>query len=212
VRPVSKTIWDERFDLTTAIANQPVTKQFLKMIGSQEQLPDHRFYGYVAALALLEIMDGLMGTRPEELSAFENFGGPHEEGGPDWTAIELDEESNTMIENILGKAEEFVFKADVFEEAARKGAEGAHPKDDRWEPPVSEYLGKHQDIVERFRKPSGKINRNGLARHLVNELVAKQGDKDKEEGGRYFKLPSERTIADRLKELLPKAGVLEKRG
>ena len=56
------------------------------------------------------------------------------------------------------------------------------------------------------------LNRNGLARHLVTELVAKQGDKNKEEGGRYFELPSERTIADRLKELLPKAGVLEMRG
>jgi len=211
-RPVSTTIWDERFDLTTSIANQPVTKQFLKMIGSQKELPDHRFYGYVAALALLHLMQGLMGTRPEELDAFENFGGPHEEGGPDWTALELEEASSDMIENMLGKAEEFVFKADAFEEAARKGGEGAHPVNHRWEPPVLEYLRKHQGIVESFRKPSGKINRNGLAKHLVTELEAKQEDGDKKGGGRYFELPSERTIADRLKKLLREAGILEMKG
>jgi hypothetical protein len=202
-RPVSRTIWDERFDLTTSIANQPVTKQFLKMIGSRKELPDHRFYGYVAALTLVEIMEGLMGTRLEELGTFENFGGPHEEGGPDWTAFELAEETNSMIESMLGKAEEFVFKADAFEEAARKGAEGSHPVDDRWEPPVLAYLARHREIVEaEFRKPSGKINRNGLARRIVSELQAK-GE---------VKLPkSDRTIANRLKLLLSKAGILEMR-
>ena len=158
-----------------------------------------------------------MGTRPEDLEAFEKFSGPHEEGGFDYTAIEIEDERNTMIENMLGKAEEFIFKADVFEDAANKGAEGSPPPDLRWEKPVLEYLRTNKNIVEEFRKPSGKINRNGLAKHLETELVAKQGIEDdeeeeeekKKEGERDFKLPSERTVANRLKILLLEAGILE---
>ncbi len=202
-RPATKTIWDERFDLATSIANQPVTKEFLELIGNKKELSNHRFYGYVAALALLEIMQGLMGTKPQDFNSFKNFGGPHEEGGVDSTILELEEESNTMIENLLGKAEEFVFKSDAFEEAAKRGSKGAPPIDHRWEQPVLEYLLKHKDKVEEFRKPSGKINRNGLAKHLVEELQAKHG----------FKLPkSDRTIADRLKTILLDARILETRG
>jgi hypothetical protein len=201
-RPASKTIWDECFELTTSVANQPVTKKFLKHIGSKQELPDHRFYGYVAALALLHLMHGMMGKRPEDLGAFVDFGGPYEEGGPDYTAFEIEDERDTMIENMLGKAEEFIFKADAFEEAARKGAEGAPPTDRRWEPPALDYLRMHQEIVEEFRKPSGKINRNGLAKHLTSKLEAMN----------EIKLPSERTVADRLKKLLPEAGILETRG
>lgn len=202
-RPISKTIWDERFDLSQSIANQPVTKEFLEFIGRKKQLPRHRFYGYVAALALIEIMQGLMGTNPEDLDAFKNFSGPYEEGGTDWTAIELDEETETMIENLLGKAEEFIFKADAFENAARKGSEGAPPKDYSWEPPIVEYLRKNPEVVEGFRKPSGKINRNGLAKHLVSELQAKRG----------IKLAgNDRTIVNRLIKLLREAGILEMRG
>jgi hypothetical protein len=46
----------------------------------------------------------------------------------------MKEERNTMMENLLGKEEEFVFKADAFEEAAKKGAEGSPPIDPRWNP------------------------------------------------------------------------------
>jgi hypothetical protein len=199
-RPVSNTIWDERFDLTTSIVSLPVTKEFLEFIGSKSELPKHWLYAYIAALALLDILDGLLGTRPEDLEAFEKFSGPHEEGSPDYTAIDTPDERNTMIENMLGKAEEFIFKADAFEEAANKGAEGSPPTDLRWETPVLEYLQTNKKTVEGFRKPSGKINRNGLAKHLVQELQAKRG----------IKLPkSDRTIVDRLKKLLPEAGILE---
>jgi hypothetical protein len=213
-RPVSMTIWDERFDLTKSIANQPVTKKFLKMIGSQEQLPDHRFYGYVAALALLEIMDGLMGTRPEELSAFENFGGPHEEGGPDWTAFELEEESNTMIENMLGKAEEFVFKSDALTEQAEFGQKGKRQTE-------IIKLMVNNNSISNYRHKSGKnvgkINITGLSNY-IHTRIGSYGFKplnksEIEEEERYCprQFPTNsKTIARRLPKILARLNIPDK--
>ena len=202
MRPVAATIWDERFDATGSVINQPITKLLFERIAREHELSRHWLSGYLAALALLDILHGLMGTRPQDLDALEGFGGPYEQGGPDWTAFELDDERHTMVENILGKAEECLFKADAFEEAARQGSIGSTPLDSRWEPPVLQYLETHIDEIERLRRPSGKINLSKLARLLTSILEARHG----------IKLPSERTIVNRLKNLLAEAGILETRG
>jgi len=215
VRPVSKTIWDERFDITTSIVNQPVTKQFLKFIGSKQELSDHRFYGYVAALALLHLMDGMMGVKPEDLDALENFGGPHEEGGADYTAFLIEDERNTMIENMLGKAEEFVFKSDAFTEQAEFGQKGKRQTEISWEPIVEQEIKlmvKNKEI-NTYRNKSGnnigKIKITRLSDYLhtrirsynLKPLLKSEIQKDKPYCPRLF--PSNpKTVARRLPEIL----------
>jgi hypothetical protein len=222
-RPVSKTIFDERFDLSASIANQPVTKLFLETIGGQKQLPDHRFYGYVAALALIEIMTGLMGTRLEELDSFKGFGGSHEEGGPDWTTLELEDETNSMIENMIGKAEEFVFKADEFTGQAGFGQEGRRQPEISWEPMVEQeiQLMMKNNSINAYRNKSGKnigkIKITGLSDYLhtrirsygFKPLLDSEVLKDKRYCPRQFPGNS-KTIARRLPNILARLNIQDK--
>jgi hypothetical protein len=176
------------------------------MIGSQKQLPDHRFYGYVAALALLEIMHGLMGTRPEELDSFGNFGGPHEEGGPDWTVLELDDERNNMIENMLGKAEEFVFKADVLTEQAELGKISSRPTEKSWEPRVEKEIKRMGVQIENFRfqtgEKKGAFNITRLADYLHIHILT-------DNCPRLFP-KNPKTIRQRLPEILARLNIQDK--
>jgi hypothetical protein len=208
-RPVSNTIWDERFNLTTSIVNQPVTKQFLEFIGSKQQLPDHRYYGYVAALALLDIMDGLTGTKPEDLEAFKNFGGPYEEGGPDWTTSDIEEERANMIENILGKAEEFVFKADAFEEAASSGSESKRLPKKTWEARIEVEIKQMGAKINKYKfqtgKKKGQINSTALAGHLHSMVRSDEENKQPES------FPTNpKTLARRLPEILARKSIRDK--
>lgn len=208
-RPVSKTMWDERFDLTTSIANQPVTKQFLKLIGSRRELPDHRFYGYVAALALLQIMRGLLATKPDDLDAFVNFGGPYEEGEPDYTALEIEEEQNTMLENILGKAEEFVVKTDVLTGQAELGFISRRPPDKSWEPRIEEEIKRMGSGINAFRFRSGKkvgmVNVTQLADHLHTKI---RSDMDNQCPRNFPK--NAKTLARRFPEILTRLEIRDK--
>jgi hypothetical protein len=222
-RPVSNTIWDERFNLTTSIANQPVTKQFLEFIGSKQQFPDHRFYGYVAALALLKIMEGLMSTKPEDLKAFENFGGLHEEGGTDWSALELEGETSTMIENMLGKAEEFVFKSDAFTEQAKLGEIGKRQPEKSWEPVVEQEIRRmvKNKSIDAYRKKSrkniGGINIAGFSDYLhtrirsydLKPLLESECQKDMPYCPRLFP-KSSKTLARRLPGILARLKIQDK--
>jgi hypothetical protein len=197
-RPMARTLWSECLDLRNSIVNEPVNRTLLEELARGIGIRRYWLVGYLAALTLLKLMDGLAKINPRELISAVDFGGPYEEGGPDWTAFELDGERNNMMENFLGKAEEFLFKADALAEASALGAQSAPPTDRRWEKLALEYLEKNKKKIElEYRKKSGVMNRRGLARKLDFELAAAFGEKR----------PSERTVADRLKSLLPQAGI-----
>jgi hypothetical protein len=198
-RPISASMWDERFNLARSIVNQPVTKEHLKHIGTKKELPNHRLYGYIAALSLLQIMRDLMRLNIVDLKAYSGFGGPYEEGGEDYTAFELEEEYNIMIENLLGKAEEFIFKSDVLSEHAGLGQKSARPRDERWESLVEIEIKKLGSRLNNFRFKSGykagRINVSSLSDYLHTMVRT-------DDGCPSFFPGSPRTVARELPNIL----------
>jgi len=196
-RRMQPNAWSSQFDEQTTPVNQPLDKALFERVREIINIKHHWCAGYLIALALLDLFKVYRSMPVSDIPGMAAYAGTDAPGHEGENFMMQQEEHDILAANMIGKAEEAVFKADAYWEAAQRGGEGQTPPNTRWIPHAVDALRRYGPVfVNQHRTAKGKIIKSSLCEALKTRYRAEEHTQE---------LPSIRTMTKYIEAVVEEA-------